>query len=92
MLFNPATTDFDSLDPRSREIMNATVEFFETKGLARLKDDGHERRWCGDFLDVVKEKRIFSTLLTPPEHAIDDPDARWDTQRNCVFNEMFRVF
>ncbi len=92
MLFNPATTDFDSLDPRSREIMNATVEFFETKGLARLKDDGHERRWCGDFLDVVKEKRIFSTLLTPPEHAIDDPDARWDTQRNCVFNEILGFY
>lgn len=92
MLFNPATTDFDSLDPRSREIMNATVDFFETKGLAQLKDDGHERRWCGDFLDVVKENRIFSTLLTPPEHAIDDPDARWDTQRNCVLNEILGFY
>ncbi len=92
MLFNPATADFDSLDPRSREIMDATVEFFETKGLARLKDDGHQRRWCGDFLDVVKENRIFSTLLTPPEHAIDDPDARWDTQRICVLNEILGFY
>jgi acyl-CoA dehydrogenase len=92
MLFNPATADFDSLDPRSREIMNATVEFFETKGLVGLKDDGHQRRWCGDFLDVVKENRIFSTLLTPPEHAIDDPDARWDTQRNCVLNEILGFY
>ncbi len=92
MLFNPATTDFDSLDPRSREIMNATVEFFETKGLVRLKDDGHQRRWCDDFLDVVKENRIFSTLLTPPEHAIDDPDARWDTQRICVLNEILGFY
>ena len=92
MLFNPATADFDSLDPRSREIMSAAVEFFETKGLARLKDDGHQCRWCGDFLDVVKENRIFSTLLTPPEHAIDDPDARWDTQRICVLNEILGFY
>jgi acyl-CoA dehydrogenase len=92
MLFNPATADFDSLDPRSREIMSAAVEFFETKGLARLKDDGHQYRWCGDFLDVVKENRIFSTLLTPPEHAIDDPDARWDTQRICVLNEILGFY
>jgi len=92
MLFNPATTGFDSLDLRSREIMNATVEFFETKGSARLKDDRNERRWCGDFLDVVKENRIFSTLLTPPEHAIDDPDARWDTQRNCALNEILGFY
>jgi len=92
MLFNPATADFDSLDPRSREIMNATVEFFETKGKVRLKDDRHQRRWCDDFFDMVKENRVFSTLLTPPEHAVDDPDARWDTHRICVLNEILGFY
>ena len=29
MLFNPVTDDFDALDPRSREIMRKTIEFFE---------------------------------------------------------------
>ena len=68
MLFNPAINDFEALDPRSREIMQKTIEFFETKGKVRLKEDDYQRRWYRDFLDFVRENRIFSTLLTPPEH------------------------
>jgi acyl-CoA dehydrogenase len=92
MLFNPATNDFDGLDPRSREIMQKTIEFFETKGKVRLKEDDHQRRWYRDFLDFVKENHVFSTLLTPPEHAIDDPDAGWDTNRNCALNEILGFY
>ena len=43
MLFNPATESFETLDPRTREIMKLTVEFFEKKGKAQLKEDDHER-------------------------------------------------
>ena len=92
MLFNPATESFSGLDDRTREIMVKTVEFFETKGKAKIKEDDHERRWYRDFLDFLKENRIFSTLLTPPEFAIDDTDARWDTARNCVFNEILGFY
>ena len=92
MLFNPATADLGTLDPRSQEIMRKTIEFFESKGKARLKEDDHERRWYRDFLDFVKENRVFSTLLTPPEYAIDDPDARWDSGRNCVLNEILGFY
>lgn len=92
MLFNPATATFDSLDPRSREIMQKTIAFFEEKGKAQLKDDDHERRWYRDFLDFVKDNQIFSTMLTPPKYSIDDPDARWDTYRNCVLNEILGFY
>lgn len=92
MLFNPATETFELLDPRSREIMQKTIAFFEEKGKARLKEDDHERRWYRDFLDFVKENRIFSTMLTPREYAIDDSDARWDTYRNCVLNEILGFY
>ncbi len=92
MLFNPATADFSELDERSREIMRATIEFFETKGMEKIKEDDHERRWYRDFLDFVKDNRVFSTLLTPPEYAIDDRDARWDTYRNCVLNEILGFY
>ena len=37
MLFNPVSADFDVLDPRSREIMPKTIEFFESKGQARFR-------------------------------------------------------
>jgi acyl-CoA dehydrogenase len=92
MLFNPSTAEFESLDARSREIMRATIEFFEGKGKRRIKEDDHQRRWYRDFLEFVEEHRVFSTLLTPPEHAIDDPDARWDTYRNCFLNEILGFY
>jgi acyl-CoA dehydrogenase len=92
MLFNPRTHEFDALDPRSREIMQKTVEFFESMGKGRLKENDHQRRWYRDFLDFVKENRIFSTLLTPPEHAIDDPNAGWNTNRNCALNEILGFY
>ena len=92
MLFNPVTDDFNALDARSREIMRKTIEFFETKGKVRLKEDDHQHRWYGDFLDFVTKNRIFSTLLTPPEHAIDDPNAAWDTNRNCALNEILGFY
>ncbi|MCP4896961.1 MAG: acyl-CoA dehydrogenase [bacterium] len=92
MLLNPATTSFDSLDPRSREIMTQTIAFFEAMGKERLKDDYHQRRWYRDFLDFIKENHIFSTMLTPPQFAIDDADARWDTHRNCHFNEILGFY
>jgi acyl-CoA dehydrogenase len=92
MLFSPVSADYAALDPRSREIMQRTIEFFETKGKARLKDDDHQRRWYRDFLDFVEQDRIFSTMLTPPEHSIGDPDARWDTNRNCALNEILGFY
>lgn len=92
MLLNPSTETFESLDERSREIMSQTIRFFEAKGKARLKADDHDRLWYRDFLDFVKDRKIFSTLLTPPDVAGDDPDARWDTYRNCAFNEILGFY
>jgi acyl-CoA dehydrogenase len=92
MLFNPRSASFAHLDARSREIMAKTIAFFEAKGKARLKEDDHERRWYADFLEFVKDNQVFATLLTPPEFAGGNPDARWDTYRNCVFNEILGFY
>ncbi len=92
MLFNPKTATFAHLDERSREIMKQTIDFFETKGKNRLKQDHFDRVWYDDFLQVVKENHIFSTLLTPPEYAQENPDARWDTHRNCDLNEILGFY
>ncbi len=91
MLFHPREEKFEHLDVRSRELMQKTIGFFEAKGKARIKEDDHERRWYADFLDFVREYRVFATLLTPPEYS-DNPDARWDTYRNCVFNEILGFY
>ncbi|MGD9330444.1 MAG: acyl-CoA dehydrogenase [Desulfobacterales bacterium] len=91
MLFHPMNESFENLDSRSREIMQKTIDFFEAKGKAGIKEDDHERRWYADFIEFVKDNRIFATLLTPSAYS-DDPDARWDTYRNCFFNEILGFY
>ncbi len=90
MLLNPKLGVREYPDDVSREMMLAVIEFFENKGLARVKHDDHERVWYRDFLDFVKEKGIFSTCLTPSEYG--DEGCRWDTWRNCELNEILGFY
>jgi acyl-CoA dehydrogenase len=93
MLLNPKTEKFEHLDPRSRQIMEKTIDYFESRGKAKLKDDAHERRWYSDFIKFLADNEVFATLLTPAEHVTDDdPDKRWDTFRNCDFNEILAFY
>lgn len=92
MLLNPQTEKYEHLDGRSREIMLKTIAFFEQKGKQKLKEEYHGQVWYADFIEFLKENKIFSTLLTPSQYAQDDPDARWDTFRNCDFNEMLAFY
>ena len=90
MLFNPKKASFDHLDERSRQIMRKTIDFFETKGKRKLKEDDHERVWYDDFLQFVKKEKIFSDLLTPSQYGGDT--CRWDTFRNMDFNEILGFY
>ncbi len=91
MFLNPKKAKFDHLDKRSKEIMLKTIEFFENKGLAKLKEDYHERVWYSDFIEFLKENKIFATLLMPSGYS-DNPDARWDTARICDFSEILGFY
>ena len=91
MLLNPKKNKYEHLDERSREIMLKTITFFESKGKEKLKKDYNDRVWYSDFLDFVKDNRIFATLLTPSQYS-DDPDTRWDTARICDFNEILGFY
>ena len=91
MLLNPKKNKYEHLDERSREIMLNTITFFENKGKEKLKKDYNDRVWYSDFLDFVKDNRIFATLLTPSQYS-DDPDTRWDTARICDFNEILGFY
>lgn len=90
ILLNPKEHSRQYLDEKSREIMLKTIAFFENKGKARLKHDDHERVWYADFLDFVKRDKVFATLLTPT--AYGKADCRWDTWRNCEFNEILAFY
>ncbi|HAZ14787.1 MAG: acyl-CoA dehydrogenase [Bdellovibrionales bacterium GWA2_49_15] len=90
ILLNPKKHTRDYPDQKSREIMLKTIAFFETRGKRRLKSDDHERVWYADFLEFVKKEKIFSTLMTPAGHGASD--SRWDTWRNCGFNEILGFY
>jgi acyl-CoA dehydrogenase len=90
MLLNPATERFDKLDPASAAIMRDTIAFFEDKGKVRLKADDHDRTHYDDFIAFQAERGIFQQLLTPTRHG--DGDTRWDTFRNCAFNEVLGFY
>jgi len=91
-LLNPKTEPFDHLDSASKEIMNKTIAYFETRGKQKLTSDFHGRIWYEDFIAFLKENEIFSTLLTPSRYAGGNPNGRWDTRRICDFNEILSFY
>ena len=70
--------------------MVKTIAFFENKGKQKLKKDDRERVWYEDLLQFNKDNQIFSTLLTPAGYG--NQDCRWDTWRNCEFNEILSFY
>ncbi len=90
ILLHPNHLQRDYPDERSAEVMRKTVEFFETKGLQRIKDDDHAAVWYQDFVDFLGSERIFATMCTPSEYGGDD--TRWDTWRNCEFGEILGFY
>ena len=83
ILLNPKKHSRPYPDELSREVMLKTIEFFERKGKHRIKEDYHAQEWYADFLDFVKEEKIFATMCTPAGNGA--PDSRWDTYRICEF-------
>ena len=90
ILLNPRLLDRYYPDPRSREMMHKTVDFFEAKGKSRIKEDDRNRVWYSDFIAFQGRERLFADLLTPPEYG--GADSRWDTWRNCEFNEILAFY
>jgi len=90
ILFNPRRHNRYYPDERSREIMLKTIDFFEGKGLEKIKEDDRTFTWYKDFLEFQKRERLFATLLTPAGYGASD--CRWDTWRNCEFNEILGFY
>jgi acyl-CoA dehydrogenase len=90
ILLQPKKHDRKYPDERSREVMLKTIAFFEAKGKERLKQDDHAAVWYEDFLDFVREERIFATMCTPAGYGAED--ARWDTWRICEFAEILAFY
>jgi acyl-CoA dehydrogenase len=91
-LFRPDQYDASEFDPATRRLFRATIDFFEHKGKAALMAETHSDEWYGDFIEFLAANKAFATLLTPRRDAGGDPDKRWDTRRNAIFNEILGFY
>jgi acyl-CoA dehydrogenase len=88
-LLNPKRLAAAYPDAETREIMQKTVDFFESMGLAKIKADYHERRWYVEFLAFLKREQILAKLLTPAGYG---ENARWDTSRIVAWAELLGFY
>ena len=66
-----APTIRPDFDEATRRVLLATIEFFESRGKATLKEHDHERTWYADFLEFVAARA----------HLRDAADARGRRRR-----------
>jgi acyl-CoA dehydrogenase len=91
-LLNPTAYEATEFDPATRRLLRATIDWFEAKGAARIAEEVRSDEWYGDFIDFLGRERAFAILLTPERDGNGDPDKRWDTARNAVFNEILGFY
>lgn len=89
-LLNPQKYERVHADARSRELVLKTIEFFEKKGLKKIKEDDQSMVWYQDFLDFIKDEKIFASFLTPKKYS--QGDGRWDMYRVSEFNEILGFY
>jgi acyl-CoA dehydrogenase len=89
-LFNPLAYERSHPDPRTTQVVRATIDFFEQKGLERIKADDQAMVWYQDFLDFLAREKPFAHLLTPAGYGA--PGSRWDMSRLAEYNEVLAFY
>ncbi len=92
VLLNPHKVDFGRFDAETARLLQATIDWFESRGKQRLLADYHAKRFYADFLDFQARERIFATLLTPARDADGDEHKRWDTARVAAMSEILGFY
>jgi acyl-CoA dehydrogenase len=92
LLFDPNTYDPSHFDPETRRQLRAVIDWFESRGKVKLLRDDLEAAWVSDFLDFIRQEKIFATFLTPSEYGGGDSNKRWDTSRNAALSEIFGFY
>ncbi len=90
ILLNPKNILAHYADEETRQIMLKTIDFFEGRGLKKMKDDFHACTWYAEFLDFMKENQIMAKLLTPA--GFGTAASRWDTSRITDFAEILGFY
>lgn len=89
-LLNPKNYNRVFCDEETQRLVLKTIDFFETKGLARIKADDQAMTWYEDFLAFIKEEKVFAHFLTPAPYS--SSGGRWDMWRISEFNEVLAFY
>ncbi len=89
MLLDPNHYDPTHLDDETRRLLRATIDWFEARGKRQLIADAQDKVWYAEFLDFVKQEKLFATFCTP---ASVDGTKRWDAARNAAFSEVLGFY
>jgi acyl-CoA dehydrogenase len=92
LIFNPHTYDPEHFDEKTRHLLRATIDWFESRGKTELIKNYLDRVWYADFLEFAAKEGLFSTFLTPGTDAAGDEHKRWDTARNAALNEILGFY
>jgi len=91
ILLNPKKyQDRNYPDERSKEIMLKTIDWFEKKGLKKMKEDYRSRDFTYDFAEFVKKEKIFETLFIPKGYG--DDDQYYSTYRMYEYSEILGFY
>ncbi|WP_112265216.1 acyl-CoA dehydrogenase family protein [Lentzea terrae] len=89
VLLDPNHYDPTHLDDETRRLLRATIDWFEARGKRQLIADAQDKVWYAEFLDFVKQEKLFATFCTP---ASVDGTKRWDAARNAAFSEVLGFY
>lgn len=89
-LFNPKQYERFHPDDVAPSLVKATIDFFEAKGLEAIKHDDQHSTWYDDYLNFVKDHKVFAKMLTISGYG--DQDSRWDMWRISEFNEVLSFY
>lgn len=89
-LLNPKKYQRYHADEQTKQLALKTIEFFESKGLNKIKEDDQSMVWYDDFLTFVKEEQVFAHFLTPEKYS--GVGGRWDMYRISEFNEILGFY
>lgn len=90
LLLNPQKLEQIMADPKTQDLLNDTVRFFEHKGNYSMRIDSKQKRLPTDWYQFIKESGLFATLLTPAGYG--ESDARWDFFRISSASELMGFY
>jgi acyl-CoA dehydrogenase len=82
--------NFKKLNYTDDPMVKILTDFFEAKGLEKLKAEDRAENWYADFCEYVKEHKIYARFLSPKKYSTKGN--QFDFLSLCRYLESFAYF